>query len=418
MGLLTDGPSRCHKGGGLQGKRLGILTGGGDSPGLNAAIRGATLTAIRKYGMEVVGFVDGFNGLFGGPREGEPGWVTLTEDYVQGILTQGGTVLGTANRGNPFQMIVRDERGFPVRDEAGQIVTRDRSAEAVRTMRELNLAGLLCIGGDGTLGMARAFFEQHKVPVVGVPKTIDFDLAATEATFGFKTAVQVACDALDRLRTTADSHDRVLVLEVMGRYAGWIALHAGVAGGAHAILLPERPYDAEAVWRRVNDRFSKHRKFSLVVISEGAKPIGGEHAVAETREHPAGLPVLGGAGERLRRELEAFSKREAEATRARGEWPDEAPEVRVVVLGHVQRGGTPLAEDRIIASACGSFAVDMAARGEFGAMSAWRHGGPAAVPLAAALESHFVDVDRDPLVAAARAMGVCMGDPCDPEDED
>jgi 6-phosphofructokinase 1 len=389
----------------LHNRCVGILTGGGDSPGLNAAIRGATLTALRRYGARVIGFVDGFNGLF----EPEGGWSELDEDAVQGILGLGGTILGTANRGNPFQMIVRDPRGRPVRDADGKPVTRDRSQEAARRIRELDLAALICIGGDGTLRMARAFHEHHQIPVIGVPKTIDFDLASTEATFGFKTAVQVACDALDRLRTTADSHDRVLILEVMGRYAGWIALHAGLSGGAHAILVPEAPYRPEAVWQRVMERFSKRRHFSLVVVSEGARPVGGDYAVAEEREHPLGLPVLGGAGARLRRELEALRDREAEAATNAGENPPEAPEVRVVVLGHIQRGGTPLAEDRIIATACGSFAVDLAARGHFGQLAAWQEGGPVGVPLGGALADHFIEPENDPLMTTARALGIYVG---------
>jgi ATP-dependent phosphofructokinase / diphosphate-dependent phosphofructokinase len=223
----------------------------------------------------------------------------------------------------------------------------------------------------------------------------------------------VASDALDRLRTTADSHDRVLILELMGRYAGWIALHAGIAGGAHAILLPEVPYDPRSVWQRVTYRFRRHRRFSLVVIAEGARPRGGDYAVTEQREHPAGLPVLGGAGVRLRHELEAITQFEqARATKA-GEIADEAPEIRVVALGHLQRGGTPLAEDRIIASACGSHAVDMLVAGQTGNMVAWRSGGPTHVPLDVATVPHLIDPDEEPLVTVAREMGICLGDASD-----
>lgn len=397
---MTVGPSS------LRGRRVGILTGGGDSPGLNAAIRGATLTAIRKYGLEVIGFRDGFNGIF----DGEQGIIPLTEERVQGIFSQGGTILGTANKGNPFQMVVTDERGNPIRDAEGKVITRDRSSEAARRLKELDLVGLICIGGDGTLRMARDFFKTHDVPVVGVPKTIDFDLSGTEATFGFKTAVQVASDALDRLRTTADSHDRVLVLELMGRYAGWIALHAGLAGGAHVILLPELPYDPEAVWRRVTGRFRRHKHFSLVVISEGARPKEGGFAVAEERDHPEGLPVLGGAGTRLRAQLEAINRREAEAIRAAGGNPPASPEIRTVALGHIQRGGTPLGEDRIIATCCGSFSVDMIVEGTMGHLSAWAFDGPKAVPLDDALAEHFVQPETDALVRTARDIGVSFGD--------
>ncbi len=389
----------------MAGKRVGILTGGGDSPGLNAAIRGATLAAIRKYGMEVLGFRDGFNGIF----DGVDGIIELTEERVQGILTQGGTILGTANRGNPFKMVLTDENGFPRRDEAGEVLTKDRSSEAVARLESLDLAGLICIGGDGTLQMARAFYEQHGVPVIGVPKTIDFDLSGTEATFGFKTAVQVATDALDRLRTTADSHDRVLILELMGRYAGWISLHAGIAGGAHVILLPEQDYDPEIVWKRVTGRFRRHKHFSLVVVSEGARPVSGDYAVAEEREHPFGLPILGGAGQRLREELEAISKREAKSIRSQGGNPPESPEVRSVALGHIQRGGTPLGDDRIIATSCGAFAADMVAKKNYGCMAAWTFEGPKVVSLADALASHFIDPATDPLVRIAKDIGVSFG---------
>lgn len=414
MGLLDTQQSRCTQNPEAMPKRIGVLTGGGDSPGLNAAIRAATLTAIRKYGMEVIGFVDGFNGLF----EPETGTVSLGVEDVQGIEALGGTILGTASRGNPFRMVIRDAQGHPVLGADGKAKTVDRSAEAAARVKELGIGGLLCIGGDGTLAMAREFYEKFGVPVVGVPKTIDFDISGTEATFGFKTAVQVASEALDRLRTTADSHDRVLILELMGRYAGWIALHAGIAGGAHAILLPELPYSARAVWDRVTKRFRRHRKFSLVVVAEGARPVGGDYAVAEERVHPAGLPVLGGAGPRLRAELEALTEEERQRILSEGGNPPEAPEIRVVVLGHIQRGGTPLADDRIIATACGSFAVDMVVRGLFGHMAAWTFEGPVAVRLDVATEPHLVDPDNDPLVQVARDIGICLGDSPESPDED
>ena len=392
-------------------KRIGILTGGGDSPGLNAAIRGATLTAIRKYGAEVVGLIDGFNALFG--ESSSPtgaAFMRLGEAEVQDIHAHGGTILGSANKGNPFEMILRDDKGRPLRDEHGKIMTRDRSAEAAQRIRDRGLDALLCIGGDGTLQLAQQMYERHGVPVVGVPKTIDFDLAATEATFGFKTAVQVASDALDRLRTTADSHDRVLILEVMGRYAGWIALHTGIAGGAHAILLPELNYSAKAVWKRITARFRRQRKFSLVVISEGACPIDGGYAVAHEREHPDAHVVLGGAGARLRAEIEALYLAEAETVIAAGGYPPDAPEVRVVVLGHIQRGGTPLAEDRIVATACGAFAVDLAAQGRFGSVAAWQKEGPVEVSLADALGPHLVNPATTPLIQTARSLGISLGD--------
>lgn len=393
-------------------KRIGILTGGGDSPGLNAAIRGATLTAIRKYGYTVEGLIDGFNALFGeGGTLSGASFVQLGEADVQDIHAYGGTILGSANKGNPFEMILRDDKGRALLDDQGKVLTRDRSAEAAQRIRDRNIDALLCIGGDGTLALAREMYERHQVPVVGVPKTIDFDIAATEATFGFKTAVQVATDALDRLRTTADSHDRVLILEVMGRYAGWIALHAGVAGGAHAIILPEIPYSAAEVWKRITSRFRRARKFSLVVISEGARPIDGGYSVAQTREHPDAHVILGGAGARLRAELEALYRAEAEQIVDGGGYPPDAPEVRVVVLGHVQRGGTPLADDRLVATACGSFAVDLASQGRFGTLAAWQGDGPAEVSLVEASAPHFVLPSETPLVQTARSLGITFGEP-------
>lgn len=389
-------------------RRIGVLTGGGDSPGLNAAIRAVTLTAVRKYGMEVLGFIDGFNGVVAASG----GYMVLDEDVVQGIDNQGGTILGTPNRGNPFRMVLRDEHGHPILGEGREPRVADRSAEAAARLRDLGVDALVCIGGDGSLSLGREFHETFGLPVVGVPKTIDFDLSGTDATFGFKTAVQVATDALDRLRTTADSHDRVLVLEVMGRYAGWIALHAGLAGGAHAILLPELPYDPRAVWRRVTNRFRRQRKFSLVVIAEGARPVGGDYAVRE-RAHAAAAPRLGGAGARLRSELEALTDAESERIIVDGGNPPEAPEIRAVVLGHIQRGGTPTAEDRVIAASCGSFAVDLLAEGRFGFMAAWRYDGPVAVRLDEATVPNLIDPEADPLVSLARGLGISLGEPED-----
>ncbi len=389
-------------------RRIGVLTGGGDSPGLNAAIRAVTLTAIRKYGMEVLGFINGFNGVVAA----DGGHIVLDEDRVQGIDNVGGTILGTPNRGNPFRMVIRDEQGHPVLGEDGEPRVADRSAEAASRLGDLGVDALVCIGGDGSLSLGREFHAAFGLPVVGVPKTIDFDLSGTDATFGFKTAVQVATDALDRLRTTADSHDRVLILEVMGRYAGWIALHAGLAGGAHAILMPELPYDPHAVWRRVTNRFRRDRGFSLVVTAEGVRPIGGDYAVKE-RAHAAAAPRLGGAGARLRAELEALTEREAERIVAAGGNPPEAPEIRTVVLGHLQRGGTPTAEDRVIAASCGSFAVDLLAAGRYGFMAAWTYDGPAAVRLDEATVPHLIDPESDPLVSLARGLGICLGEPED-----
>jgi len=309
--------------------RVGILTGGGDCPGLNAVIRAIVRRGIDVHGHEIVGFRDGWRG----PLEGDSGELTI--ESTAGILPRGGTILGTS-RTNPFK-----------RDGGGVEVVRDRFAA-------LELDGLIAIGGEDTLGAAARLHDEGGLPVLGVPKTIDNDLGATDRTFGFDTAVHVATEAIDRLHTTAESHNRILVVEVMGRHAGWIALHSGLAGGADAILVPERPFDVEEVCDLVRRRQSRGRYFSIVVVAEGAVPAEGTMEIQEAENDEFGHVRLGGIGQRLGPEIEERT----------------GFETRVTVLGHVQRGGTPTAYDRVLATRLGVAASDAAQEGEWGMMPA------------------------------------------------
>lgn len=318
--------------------RIGILTGGGDCPGLNAVIR-AVVRSAHQHGDEVVGFRDGWGGVIDGNT------VELPIDRVAGILHRGGTILGTSRRS----------------------ALEHRGVVAQRFIEE-RLDGLIAIGGNGTLYAANEFAQT--LPIVGVPKTIDNDLSGTDRTFGFDTAVQIATEAIDRLHTTAESHYRNLIVEVMGRNAGWIALHAGLAGGADVILVPERPFDLEEVAERVLRRRSRGRGFSIVVVAEGASPMGGEE-VTKGRLDPLGRPLLGGIGHWLERELEDRT----------------GAETRAVVLGHVQRGGTPTAYDRVLASRYGQHAHLAVREHAFGTMAALRGSSIELVPLADATAS-------------------------------
>ena len=324
--------------------RVGVLTGGGDCPGLNAAIRAIVRKGIDQYGHAIVGFRDGWRGPLENLHE------ELTIESTRGILPRGGTILGTS-RTNPF----KGEEG----------------PERVReTMGALQLDGLIAIGGEDTLGAAARLNGEHAVPVLGVPKTIDNDLAATDMTFGFDTALQVATEASDRLHTTAESHHRVMVVEVMGRHAGWIALHSGLAGGGDVILIPERPFDIEEVCRLIKRRHARGRLFSIVVVAEGAIPAEGTMEVAEGEKDEFGHVRLGGIGHRLEREVEART----------------GFETRAVVLGHIQRGGTPTAFDRVLATRLGVAAIDAAHQGRWGTMPALRGTRIELVPLDEAVE--------------------------------
>jgi len=358
--------------------RIAISTGGGDAPGLNAVIRGAVLAALGR-GWDVVGIQRGFGGLLG---EGQV--VPLGRDSVRGITHLGGTILGTTNRGNPFK--------WSVKQPDGSIVEHDRSDELLAEFRRLGLDALIMVGGDGSLHIARDLCEKG-LPVVGVPKTIDNDVSGTEVTFGFDTAVNTATDAIDKVHPTAESHQRVMVVEVMGRHAGWIALHSGLAGTADVILIPEIPYDIEKVCEKVRAREVMGRGFSIVVVAEGAKPKGGG-ATYRDGGTGGGAARLGGVGERVAQEI-------AERT---------GKETRTVTLGHLQRGGTPTTFDRLLALRFGAAAVRAIADGRFGSMVALDPPHMTLVPLRAALTGpRGVPLDSD-VLRTARDLGVSLGD--------
>lgn len=361
-------------------RRIGILTGGGDCPGLNAVIRAAVKHGVSELGWEMVGVHDAFNGLLSTPY----GTENLVRDSVRGILGKGGTILGTTNRGDPFD--------FPMKAPDGTTHMMDRSQDLVEALRILEIDGLICIGGDGTMRIAHKL-SQMGVKVVGVPKTIDNDIDATDVTFGFNTAVQVAADAVDRLHSTAESHDRVMVVEVMGRDCGWIALHAGIAGGADVILIPEIPFDIQRVVDKARRRQAAGRFFSIVVVAEGASPAGGGASYLQGVDTTGGMPRLGGIGHRIAEDIEASAKLET----------------RVTVLGHLLRGGTPCAYDRILATRFGSAAVELVARGGWGEMVALKGDAIESVTLEEAIhQSKRVEPDNE-VVKTARALGIELG---------
>ena len=358
--------------------RIAINTGGGDAPGLNAVVRAVVLAAERR-GWGVVGIERGYDGLF------EPGGIVeLNSAAVSGITHTGGTILGTSNRGSPF--------AFPVERDDGSAEAADRSSEVVSRMSELGIDCLIAVGGDGSLGIARDLAEKG-LKVVGVPKTIDNDLNATAVTFGFHTAVQTATDAIDKLHSTAESHQRIMVVELMGRHAGWIALFAGFAATADVILIPEIPYDLAKVAKKIEARWAAGREFAIVVVAEGAWPVGGEASYLE-KAKDGSRRRLGGAGKRVSKGLEALTGKET----------------RNLVLGHLQRGGQPVAYDRILSLRFGAAAVEFAERGLFGRLVALDPPDMRAVPLADAVEKlKMVPCDGD-MMRAARAMGISFGD--------
>jgi len=356
-------------------KRIGVLTGGGDAPGLNAVIR-AVVKSATTAGIECVGLEDSFDGLIYPERSR-----LLTLRDVTGILRLGGTILGTTNRGNPF--------AYPVNTGDGEV---DYSERCIENFYKLRLDALIVIGGDGTLTIAHDFHKRG-IPIVGVPKTIDNDIVETSMTFGFDTAVAFATEAIDRLHTTAESHHRVMGVEVMGRYAGWIALYAGIGGGADVVLIPEIPFDLTKVAERILERDRLGARFSIVVIAEGAYPVGGAHAVLEAGA-PDRAERLGGIAGLVCGELEALTGKET----------------RFVVLGHLQRGGSPLAYDRVLATRFGSFAVELLQRGEFGVMTALRSPDLVAVPLDRVVgRTRSVPLDSD-VIRTARSVGISFGD--------
>jgi phosphofructokinase-like protein len=359
-------------------RTIGIITGGGDAPGLNSVIRAVVKTASCEYGADVIGIEDGFEGLLGETRTRR-----LTPNEVRGLLPRGGTILGTRNRGR-----------FAVR-EAGGVATKpeDVYREALANIERLGIEALVVLGGEGTLGIA-AEFDRRGVPVCGVPKTIDNDLACTELTFGFMTALDIATEALDRLHTTAESHDRVMILEVMGRNTGWIALHSGIAGGADVILIPEIPFSIESVAKKIRGREEGGSNFSIIVIAEGAVEVG-HNQIYQDAGDILHAPRLGGIGVHCRTELERVI----------------AKEVRCVVLGHLQRGGRPNAFDRMLATNFGSCAVRAVAEGKRGVMVALQAGDIVPVPISEAIANVKSVPPKGQLVRTARDTGISFGAP-------
>ncbi len=359
-------------------KTIGIVTGGGDAPGLNAVIRAVVKTAVGEYGMRVVGIEDSFEGLLNEPKVRD-----LTPADVRGLLPRGGTILGTRNRG---KFVSRSAEGG---DEQQENIYQ----EVIASLGRLGIEALVVLGGEGTLAIAAELAERG-FPVIGVPKTIDNDLACTELTFGFVTALDIATEALDRLHTTAESHDRVMILEVMGRHAGWIALHSGIAGGADVILIPEIPFTMEAVARKICEREACGSQFSIIVAAEGALEAGREAIYQSAGDH-AHQARLGGVGMYCQRELERLTGKET----------------RCVVLGHLQRGGTPNAFDRMLATNYGACAVRQLVAGKSGVMVALHSADIITVPISKAIANLKTVPPDSRLVRAARDTGISFGAP-------
>ncbi len=363
-------------------RRIAISTGGGDAPGLNAVIRAATIAA-RTRGWDVVGIRDGFNGLMFPERYIDGGLIRLDRTTVRGITHTGGTIIGTTNRGNPMR--------FPVPQGDGTYKEEDRTDELIARFRMHDIDALVTIGGDGSLTLAD-HLHRKGLWVVGVPKTIDNDLDKTEATFGFDTAVAFATECIDRLNSTASSHGRIMVVEVMGRYAGWIALNAGVASAADVVLIPEIPYDINKVAQKIRERQAAGRLFSIVVVAEGAKPQDGELTVKGKSIGQA--ERLGGVGEKVAHELEQLTGKES----------------RVVVLGHLLRGGSPTAFDRLVGLRFGAAAIRALEEGQRGIMVSLTPPTVSYVPLEAACSRmKTVPIDSDTMLTA-RDMGMSFGD--------
>lgn len=362
-------------------RRIAINTGGGDAPGLNAVIRSVALSALNR-GWEVIGIRRGYEGML----EGAPdSLINLDRKAVRGIMHLGGTILGTTNRGDPFH--------YPVMRD-GQKVPTDVSGRVVSRFAELGIDALVALGGDGSMRIARALMERGLPRVIGVPKTIDNDLRGTNITFGFTTAVEITTDALDRLHSTAQAHRRVMVVEVMGRHAGWIALHAGIAGGADVILIPEVPYILERVYEKIQERYRNGSDFAIVVVSEGAKEAGSDQVYKLGKDAFKEHAVLGGIGERLARQIEAATGCES----------------RSVVLGHLQRGGTPVGYDRLLAQRMGCAAVRYLAETDESGLVAEVAGEIQLIPLENVVGGiRGVDPHGD-TVTTGRDLGICFGD--------
>ena len=358
--------------------RIGILTGGGDCPGLNGVIRAVTLHARQTFGWEIVGIRNGFEGLY------EEEYIDLTPPVVQHLLPRGGTILGSSNRANPF--------AYPVKLPDGRVEIHDVSVRCLANLAKLDLHGLIVVGGDGTMSFAQRFIQRGAPRIVGVPKTIDNDLEATDTTVGFQTAVEIVVDALERLHTTAESHERIMIVEVMGRYAGWIALTSALAGGAHVCLIPEIEYDPDRVIEAFHRRHGRGVSYSIVVVAEGAKAKGGALSVVAPGTE-AKQERLGGAAQRL-----------ADMINAKTDY-----EVRTTVLGHVQRGGRPCAFDRELATRFGVKAVDLISEGQFGHVAAVEAGKLVAKPIELAVKKLKLVDPAGELVRTAKGVGIELG---------
>lgn len=361
-------------------QRIAVLTGGGDAPGLNGVIRGVVRAAENVYQAEVYGFMDGFKGLINNK------YVRLNNNNTSGILHRGGTILGTSNRDNPFR--------YPAgRDSNGVLQFEDVSDRAIQNLNALGIDVLIVIGGDGSMHIAHKLALKG-VKVIGVPKTIDNDLDATDQTFGFDTAINTVMEALDRLHTTAESHHRIMVVEVMGRYAGWIALHAGLAGGADVILIPEIAYDIQCVARKIQARKAQGKSFSIVAVAEGAVEKEGQQIVAAHVEDSTDPIRLGGIGQFVAKRLEEVTGIES----------------RYIVLGHLQRGGSPTAMDRVLTTRLGVMAMKQAVQGPWDHMVALRCAEIVSVPIEKAISKMKLVDPQSEIVQAAKAVGLCLGD--------
>jgi 6-phosphofructokinase 1 len=362
-------------------KRVLIATGGGDCPGLNAVIRAIVYRASQEKDWEVLGSIQAFNGVLWEPPE----IVILDRKKVAGIHFQGGTIIETTNIGGPF--------AWPVKNNDGTWTTVDRSDEMIKKIKYMNIEAVVNIGGDGSQRISQKLYEKG-LNVIGVPKTIDNDLSSTDSTFGFQTAVQVATDAVDKLVTTAASHNRVFFLEVMGRDAGWIALNAAVAGGAEVCLIPEIPYDIEKVYNALENRFHHDRGFAVVVVAEGAKPKDGTTVSEKSDIVGYENTILGGISRKLMHDLKQMGFKR---------------EMRETVLGHLQRGGIPIAYDRVLSSQFGVKAFEMVLNEEYGNMVAYRHPNFISVPFKDAISKPNLVTPDNSLVKTARGLGICLG---------
>ena len=363
-------------------RKILVVTGGGDCPGLNAVIRAIVKRSRQENNWSVLGSMEAFNGVLRDPMEIKK----LTNKAIAGIHVKGGTILRTTNKGNPFD--------FPYKDEEGNWKVKDRSDELISRINDLRVEAVISIGGDGSQRISQALYEKG-LNIIGVPKTIDNDLSATDYTFGFRTAVQIATDAFDKLVTTAESHHRVLILEVMGRDAGWIALHTAVAGGAEVCLIPEIPYDIHKVVERINNRYIKGRGFANIVVAEGARPAEGSVVSAENKEVGVEHVRLGGIAYRLSAEMKAAGCK---------------AEIRETVLGHIQRGGTPIAFDRVLATLFGVKAFEMVLKREYGKMVTYKNNDVCTAPLKEAITAYNYVKTNGTMVKSARGIGISFGD--------